>query len=103
MRDMLVLRAFAIMVSAALATSCGGTEGKIRSEFVAGCTSQGATKALCKCAFSKLEARYGINAMVEMKEHNIAPPKFAEAVFAAGAQCRAGDTGATLTIPSDSA
>ena len=90
-----------VMAATMLVASCGGKEGKLRSEFVAGCTSQGAPKSMCKCAYDKLEGRYGFETMLAMKEHGVTPPDYVDALFVAGAQCKAGDTSAKLTLPSD--
>lgn len=75
-------------------TSCS-QEGKIRSEMVAGCTSQGGSEEVCKCSFEKLKKRYGLEALIAMNESNAAPPDFAEALVSSALECRAGATNAT--------
>jgi hypothetical protein len=75
-----------VAIASVMAASCGG---KARSEFVAGCTSQGAPKSICKCVYSKLQDKYGLGAMEEMQERGVTPPDFAEAIVSSAAQCGA--------------
>lgn len=78
-----------LVAASLVATSCGGKEGKVRSEFVAGCTSQGAPKSRCKCLYDKLQDKYGLETMAAMKEESAVPPDFADAMISSAAQCSA--------------
>lgn len=74
-------------------TSCS-QEGKLRSKFVADCTSQGAPKPVCTCAFGKLKYKYGLDALIVMSEGTSAPPDFIETMVAAALECKTGKTDA---------
>ncbi|WP_147300687.1 lysozyme inhibitor LprI family protein [Lysobacter silvisoli] len=84
-----------LLVAAAsvVLASCGG---KIRSEFVAGCMSQGAPKENCTCLYEKLEEKYGADALEEMNEGKRMLPGFTEATVVGAAECSGADPSAAL-------
>lgn len=66
----------------------GACDGKVKSEFVAGCKSQGASESQCKCLYGKLKAKYGESGLEKVQTGETAPPGFAETVGSSVAQCR---------------
>lgn len=82
------LGAVLLVVMAVMISSCGGKEGKIRSEFVAGCASQGAPKSQCKCLYDKLEDIYGLDTMERMRGGTAVPADFTDTMISSAAQCQ---------------
>lgn len=82
----------AIAISALLA-SC---DGKVKSEFVAGCTSQGAPKSRCTCLYGKLKDKYGVDSLEAMQEGKTMLPGFFEATAVGAAQCSGVDPSIAL-------
>jgi hypothetical protein len=76
-----------VLAASLMATSCGGKEGKARSEFVAGCTSQGAPKSQCKCLYDKLQDKYGVETMAAMRQERVVPADFGETMISSAQQC----------------
>ena len=83
---------FAISI-AALLGSCGG---KVKSEFVAGCTAQGAPKSKCTCLYGKLKDRYGEEGLEAMQEGKTELPGMLEATVVGTAQCSGVDPAVAL-------
>lgn len=85
------------LTASMMVVSCGG---KVRSEFVAGCTSQGAPESGCECAYDKLEDHYGLDVMEEMQHAGVVPPGFGNAMVTAVVQCKTGGADSvSLTLP----
>ncbi|KAB8173388.1 hypothetical protein FKV24_014185 [Lysobacter maris] len=84
----LVLAATSMMVCACV--------GKAQSEFMAGCTSQGAPEARCECVYDKLEAKYGEDGLEAMQKGERILPGFPEATVVAAAQCNGVDPSTAL-------
>lgn len=89
-RTIVVASAIAI---GALLSAC---DGKVESEFVAGCTSQGATKSKCTCLYSKLKDKYGEEGLEAMQEGKTVLPGFLEANVVGAAQCSGVDPSVAL-------
>lgn len=83
-----------VVVISALLASC---DGKVRSEFIAGCTSQGALKSKCTCLYGKLKDKYGEDGLEAMQEGKTVLPGFVEANVVGAAQCSGVDPSAALT------
>ena len=77
----------------ALLASC---YGKVKSEFVAGCTSQGAPESKCTCLYGKLKDRYGEEGLEAMQEGRTELPGMLEATVVGTAQCSGVDPAVAL-------
>ena len=84
MDDSRVLR---MLLAAGVVLLVAGCDGKVRSEFVAGCMSQGAPEAKCVCVYDKLKDKYGVDGLKAMQRGETVLPGFAEASVVAAAQC----------------
>ena len=91
-----ILSGLLLALTTLATASCGGIEAEIRGQFMEGCEGPGASDAVCECAFDKLEGHYGMEGMIAMHEEGIVPPDFAQALVAAGMQCRSGDVDSPL-------
>jgi hypothetical protein len=64
--SLLLITAFSV---ALLLSGCGDSEiEKLRSEFIAGCKSGGASKDICSCAFDKTEEKYTESQLLQMNK-----------------------------------
>jgi ABC-type phosphate/phosphonate transport system substrate-binding protein len=64
----------AAIAAVAVLAGCGGGSGgskglsdKVRSDFVAGCTSSGQTQAGCECIFDDLKNKQGVDTEAKLK------------------------------------
>lgn len=88
-----VMRVLLVAVASMMVAACGG---KVRSEFVAGCTSQGAPKSKCVCLYDKLEDKYGVDGLEAMQKGETMLPGFVEASAVGAAQCSGVDPSIAL-------
>ena len=88
MRNVLLVAAASLMMA-----SCGG---KVRSEFVAGCTSQGAPESKCTCLYEKLEDKYGVDDLEAMQNGERMLSGFVEATAVGAAECSGVDPSTAL-------
>lgn len=51
-----------------LAAGCSDESSRQKGEFLSGCMRNGATKAVCECAFNKLEKEYTLEGLVRESE-----------------------------------
>lgn len=93
MDDSRVLR---MLLAAGVVLLVAGCDGKVRSEFVAGCMSQGAPEAKCVCVYDKLKDKYGVDGLKAMQRGEKVLPGFAEASVVGAAQCSGVDPKAAL-------
>lgn len=73
-----------VTAAALLVAAC---DGKVRSEFVAGCMNQGAPELKCDCLYDKLKDKYGVDGLKDMQHGETMPPGFVEASVVGAAQC----------------
>lgn len=78
------VRLLLVAASALLVAAC---DGKVRSEFVAGCMAQGAPEAKCICVYDKLKDKYGVDGLKAMQRGETVLPGFTEASVVGAAQC----------------
>lgn len=88
-----VMSALLVAAASTMAASCGG---KVRSEFVAGCMSQGASESKCTCLYDKLEDKYGVDSLEAMQKGETMLPDFVEATTVGAAQCSGVDPATAL-------
>jgi hypothetical protein len=79
-----VMRVLLVAAASMMVAACGG---KVRSEFVAGCKSQGAPESKCDCLYGKLEDKYGVDGLEAMQKGEAMLPGFVEASAVGAAQC----------------
>lgn len=88
-----VMRVFLVAAASMMAAACSG---KVESEFVAGCMSQGAPKSKCTCLYDKLEDKYGVDSLEAMQKGETMLPGFVEATAVGAAQCSGVDPAIAL-------
>jgi hypothetical protein len=88
-----VMRVLLVAAASMVMAACGG---KVRSEFVAGCTSQGAPESKCDCLYDKLEHKYGVDGLEAMQKGEVMLPGFTEATAVGAAQCSGVDPSTAL-------
>lgn len=82
-----------VIAISALLVSC---DGKVKSEFVAGCTSQGAPESRCTCLYGKLKDKYGEDGLEAIQEGKTVLPGFVEATVVKSAECSGVDPSTAL-------
>lgn len=88
-----VMRMLLVAGASLLVAAC---DGKVKSEFVAGCTSQGAPDSKCDCVYEKLKDKYGVDGLKAMQRGETVLPRFTEASVVAAAQCSGVDPKAAI-------
>lgn len=78
------VRLLLVAASGLLVAAC---DGKVRSEFVAGCMSKGAPEGKCICVYEKLKDKYGVDALKSAQRGETQLPGFVEASVIGAAQC----------------
>lgn len=81
--QMAVILAAVLMMSA-----CSSKLDKVRDQFVDSCASSGAQKAMCECAFDKLQEHYGEKGLIAIESEGYPPPDFSDQLVKAAQQCR---------------
>lgn len=83
------VRMLLVASAALLVVAC---DGKVKSEFVAGCMSKGAPEAKCVCVYDKLKDRYGVDVLKSVQRGETQVPGFIEASVIGAAQCSGVDS-----------
>ncbi len=61
-----------------LLAGCSDDNAKLKGEFIRGCLSGGADKAVCSCIYEKLEDKYGQEELLRINALSQAPAPFLE-------------------------
>jgi len=78
----------AIVLSVAfLLVGCSNAVSRQQEEFIAGCKSEGASEAVCECAYEKISTHYGKDKFAEWGEKGWLPLDYAEIAVPASLEC----------------
>lgn len=78
---------FGMLIVTVALTGCGDSKIKeLRSQFTKGCQSGGTSKAICSCAFDKIEQKYSRNDLAAVADGRL-PQGFAAFALEASLQC----------------
>lgn len=85
-------KSFVFVLSLLLAACSRSEFDQIRHEFLAGCTSSGASDSQCKCSFEKLQTKYPPEAMIAINRQGTPPDGFADDLVQAQMLCMTGSS-----------